>query len=107
MRSTDVSAYRERRQARDWGHVEQKDKSERQSTDVYAFEESLHPRSDGAQVVQKEKLESRPTDVSGLAEMRGCVHDVQTCMLNIAHELDRGHRAHSHLHKVNVATGMF
>jgi hypothetical protein len=107
MRSTDVSAYRERRQARDWGHVEQEEKSERQSKDVYAFEESRHPRSGGAQVVQEEKLESRPTDVSAMREVRGCVHDVQTCMLNIAHELDRGHRAHSHLHKVNVVLGMF
>jgi hypothetical protein len=107
MRSTDVSAYRERRQTRDWGHVEQEKKLERQSTDVYAFEESRHPRSGGAQVVQKEKLECRPTDVSAMREVRGCVHDVQTCMLNIAHELDRGHRAHSHLHKVNAVMGMF
>jgi hypothetical protein len=107
IQPVDVSAFRERRQARDWGHVVQKEKSERQSTDVYAFEESIHPRSGGAQIVQKEKLEIRPTDVSGLAEVRGCVHDVQTCMLNIAHELDRGHRAHNHLHKVNVVMDMF
>jgi hypothetical protein len=108
MRSTDVSVYRERRQARDWGQVEQEDKLERkQSTDVYAFEESRHPRSGGAQALQKEKLESRPTDGSVTREVRSCVHDVQTCMLNIAHELDRGHRAHSHLYKVNVVMDMF
>jgi hypothetical protein len=107
MRSKDVSAIRARRQARDWGHVVQKEKLERQSTDVYAFEESRHPRSGGAQVVQEDKLENRPTDVSGLREVRGCVHDVQTCMLNIAHELDRGHRAHSHLHKVKAVMGVF
>ncbi len=106
IQPADVSAFRARRQARDWSHVEQKDNSERQSTDVYAFEESRHPHSGGAQALQEKKLESRPTDVSAMREVRGCVHDVQTCMLNIAHELDRGHRAHNHLHKVKAVMGV-